>query len=86
MAMIKGKDIFEEYDRLKVLQKNPAQKEYERQITSKERLDPRKLCVEAYEGILTKERIRERNLLNKVRFSEYERNRPPADKWYELKS
>ena len=46
----------------------------------------KQLCIEAYESILTHERLNERDQLNKQRFKEYEKNRPPADKWYELKS
>ena len=51
-----------------------------------ERTDSNNLCVEAYEGILLDRRTLEREQLNKERFKEFEKNRPPADKWYELKS
>ena len=36
--------------------------------------------------MLTDARVAERSILNKQRFKEYEKNRPPQDKWYELKS
>ena len=64
-----------------------AYREYQRFIKDKlDRPDSKKLCIEAYEHILTHERVNERMQLNRKRFEEYETNRPPADKWYELKS
>jgi len=36
--------------------------------------------------VLTNGRTIEREILNKERFKEYEKNRPPQDKWYEMKS
>ena len=42
--------------------------------------------IDAYETILYNERKGEKSILNRQRFKEYERNRPPADKWFELKS
>lgn len=60
---------------------------YEKFIRQKEpRPDANKLCIAAYESILTHERREELEKLNAQRFKEYETNRPPADKWYELKS
>ena len=41
--------------------------------------------IEAYENVLLRNRRRERDILNKVRHEEYERNRPPESKWYEFK-
>ena len=41
--------------------------------------------IEAYEGVLLRNRRREREILNGVRHEEYERNRPPESKWYEFK-
>lgn len=43
------------------------------------------LMIEAYENVLLRNRRRERDILNKVRHEEYERNRPPESKWYEFK-
>ncbi len=43
------------------------------------------LMIEAYEGVLLRNRRRERDILNGVRHEEYERNRPPESKWYEFK-
>ena len=42
--------------------------------------------MDAYEGVLYEMRKNEKELLNNKRFKEYEKNRPPQDKWYELKS
>ena len=50
------------------------------------RPSPKILCIEAYESILTDQRVKERAHLNKVRFDEYNTRRPPAAKWYELKT
>ena len=38
--------------------------------------------MNAYEGILYDGRKNERDILNKVRFKEIEKNRPPEDGWY----
>ena len=48
--------------------------------------DTKKLIIEAYENVLLKHRRLERDILNKQRTKEYEKNRPPQDKWYELKT
>jgi len=47
--------------------------------------DGKQLCIKAYEEILLERRRNEREQLNKKRFMMYEKNRPPAEKWYELK-
>ena len=64
-----------------------AYKEFNKFIKDKApRPSAKELCITAYEGILTAGRQDERQQLNKQRFKEYEKNRPPANKWYELKS
>ena len=64
-----------------------AYKEFNKFIKDKgPRPSSKNLCIEAYESILTAYRMSEREQLNRQRFKEYERNRPPANKWYELKS
>ena len=55
-------------------------------MLDKKSLNSKQLCVDAYEAILYKNRVNEKSLVNKVRFSEYEKNRPPEDKWYTLKT
>ena len=60
--------------------------EYEKFIADKKRMDSKQLCIDAYEGVLYHKRSAEKDILNKKRFTEYERNRPPADKWFELKT
>ncbi len=42
--------------------------------------------MNAYEGILDSLRQREREILNAKRAIEYEKNRPPVEKWYTLKT
>lgn len=41
--------------------------------------------IDAYENVLLRKRKKEREILNAVRYEEYERNRPPEQKWYEFK-
>ncbi len=47
--------------------------------------DSKKLIISAYEKILTEKRVHEREMLNKKRFEEYEKNRPPEKEWYMIK-
>ena len=63
-----------------------AQDEFEKLISDKTRLDQKGLIIEAYESVLLQRRKLEMGLLNSKRFKEFEKNRPPQDKWYELKS
>ena len=44
------------------------------------------LVLHTYESILEELRARERAILNQKRMDAYEKNRPPQEKWYELKS
>ena len=44
------------------------------------------LVLHTYESILEELRARERAILNQKRMEIYEKNRPPQEKWYELKS
>lgn len=50
------------------------------------REDPAKLIIDAYEGVLFNNRRKEKDLLNKVRDKEIQKNRPPQDQWYRLKT
>ena len=88
LARTAGQQDFEEMiEDLKKKTYNDAYKEYNRFIKDKnDRSDTNKLCIETYETILTDKREKEREKLNQERFKEYEKNRPPADKWYELRT
>ena len=44
------------------------------------------LVLHTYEGILDELRAKEKDILNQKRAVEYENNRPPQDKWFQLKS
>ena len=44
------------------------------------------MIIEAYEGVLTDKRRLEKEVLNYKRQKEFEKNRPPQDRWYELKT
>lgn len=83
-----GEKDFEQYiEELKKQTENEAFKEFQAFIKDKgPRPSSKALCIEAYENILTNERQDERQQLVAMRFKEYERNRPPQAKWYELKS
>mmetsp|Transcript_8432 Transcript_8432/g.14118 ORF Transcript_8432/g.14118 Transcript_8432/m.14118 type:complete len:814 (-) Transcript_8432:18-2459(-) len=59
---------------------------YEKFVNDKTRFASKELIIEAYEGILTEQRRQERELLNGQRFKEYEKNRPPPEQWYEIKT
>ena len=59
---------------------------YEKFITNKNRVKTNDLIIDAYETVLHDGRIKEKDILNEQRFKEFERNRPPQDKWYELKT
>ena len=60
--------------------------EFEKMIGDKNRLDQKGLIIEAYESVLYERRRLEKDLLNSKRFKEFEKNRPPQHKWYELKN
>ena len=49
-------------------------------------MDAKGLIIEAYEGVLYDRRRLEKELLNNKRFREFEKNRSPQDRWYELKT
>jgi hypothetical protein len=51
-----------------------------------DRNDKNTLIIQAYEKILFDNRTKEKRILNSVRDKEYQKNRPPADQWYSLKS
>jgi len=88
LSRTNGEKDFEQYiEELKKETKTEAYKEFQNFIKDKKpRPSSKNLCIEAYESILTAERLEERKQLNGMRFKEFEKNRPPADKWYELKS
>lgn len=50
------------------------------------RCDKNVLIIEAYEEMLLNNRRDERQILNRVRDKEIQKNRPPQDKWYQLKT
>ena len=52
----------------------------------KNRDDKAGLLISAYESVLYNNRRKEREILNRVRDKEIQKNRPPQDQWYELKS
>lgn len=88
LSRTNGEKDFEQYiEELKQETKTDAYKEFQNFIKDKgPRPSSKSMCIEAYESILTAERIEERKQLNNIRFKAFEKNRPPADKWYELKS
>lgn len=72
-------EMYEQYER-------EGLHEYEKFINDRQRFNNKELIIEAYEGVLLNKRQGELDILNKQRFKEYEKNRPPQDQWYKLKS
>lgn len=58
---------------------------YDKFISDRTRQNNKKLIIQAYEDLLTFGRRGEKDILNKERNKEYEKNRPPCDKWYMMK-
>ena len=86
MASLKGKDDFDGMEKLKEQTKQEASQKFEKRMSNKFMTNSNKEMIDAYETILYNKRFGEKEILNKVRNKEYERNRPPADKWFELKT
>ena len=78
MAAIKGKDIFDEQDRLLKKNERTAREEFEK-FMKRDRVpeDSKALIIDAYENVLYKHRRLEKDLLNRERQKNYEKNRPP---------
>lgn len=62
-----------------------GRQEYEGFINDKTRYDNNNLIIDAYEGVIGNSRVDEKTILNKKRFTEHEKNRPPQDNWFEMK-
>tara|TARA_B110000285_G_C15037693_1_gene570206 strand:+ start:711 stop:1229 length:519 start_codon:yes stop_codon:yes gene_type:complete len=86
MMMLQRGENLEQMDNLREQTKHEGLIAYEKFINDKKRQNTKDLIIEAYEGVLTHNREDEKNVLNKQRFTEYEKNRPPQDNWYEMKS
>jgi len=88
LAKTGGEKDFEQYiEDLKAQTQSEAYHKFNEFIKDKApRPSSKQLCIEAYESILTHERLEERRQLNMQRLKEFEKNRPPARQWYELKS
>ena len=83
---VEGLEMQEEVEQMRIRLFREAQERYDKFIHDKSRFDQKALIIEAYEGVLYERRKLEKELLNGKRFKEYEKNRPPQDRWYELKS
>ena len=66
--------------------KRVARKKFDELIDDKNPIDKKKLLVETFEGLLYEKWRLEWEYLNVKRAKEFEKNRPPQQKWYELKS
>ena len=66
MAAVKGKDLFDEQDRLKKKNERTAHDEFEK-FMKRDRvpLDSKALIIDAYENVLYKHRVMEKDMLNK---------------------
>lgn len=63
-----------------------ARREFEKFLYDGKRNDKKKLIIESFEAMLYEMRRVEKEMLNAKREKEYEKNRPPQDKWYMLKT
>jgi hypothetical protein len=63
-----------------------ARRRFENFLYDGKREDKKKLLIETFEALLYEKRRIEKEMLNVKRAREYEKNRPPQDRWYELKS
>jgi hypothetical protein len=86
VMMLQRGDDPDNMDNLRETTKHEGLMAYEKFINERKRLNPKDLIIDAYEGVLTHNRETEKDVLNKQRFTEYEKNRPPQDNWYEMKS
>ena len=59
---------------------------YETFINDRTQHNSKALIIEGYEGVLQHNRQNEKQVLNRERFKEYEKNRPPQKNWFEMKS
>ncbi len=66
--------------------KRQARRKFDELLDDKNPQDKKKLLIETFEGLLYEKRRLERDYLNEKRAKEYEKNRPPQQKWYELKT
>ena len=66
--------------------KRQSREHFERRLYEDESEDKKKLLAETFEHVLYEFRKKERELLNIKREREFEKNRPPQDRWYELKT
>jgi hypothetical protein len=85
MAFKRGYDLSELED-MREKMKMQAMNEYEAFINDKTRFQSKDLIIQAYESVLTDQRKTEKTILNRQRNQEFEKNRPPQDNWYELKT
>ena len=63
-----------------------ARRKFETFLYDGKREDKKKLMISAFEGLLYEMRRIEKEMLNLKRAKEYEKNRPPQDYWYMLKT
>lgn len=63
-----------------------AKRKFEEFLYDGKREDKKKLLVDTFESLLYEMRRIEKAMLNAKREREYEKNRPPQDRWYELKN
>lgn len=63
-----------------------ARRKFEEFLYDGKREDKKKLMIQTFEHLLYEMRRIEKDMLNVKRDREYEKNRPPQDRWYELKT
>jgi len=63
-----------------------ARRRFEAFLYDGHRNDKKQLLIDTFEALLYEKRRIEKEMLNSKRSKEYEKNRPPQERWYELKS
>jgi hypothetical protein len=64
-------------DELRDSLKKEGLEAYEKFINDRTQHNSKAMIIEAYEGVLSHNRTLEKDVLNRERFKEYEKNRPP---------
>ena len=78
----RGQDPDKAFDKLYGEVGRDAAESFKNFISDRTRVDQKQLIVKAYEDILNHKRKGERDLLNKKRLEEFEKNRPTQDGWH----
>ena len=86
VMMLQRGDNPEHMEELRDELKKEGFEAYEKFINDRTKFNSKEMIIEAYEGVLQHNRQNEKEVLNRERFKEFEKNRPPQKNWFEMKS